>query len=264
MADDKLSRFRILEKSRNQPASGQGAQSPSPSQSARFGALEKKAEPGAPAAGPPSLAERFGPAGGPPPRSLQDLQQAAEAPSGLELAQANPTDQPFVRCMRCEADNNAWSMSCGQCGTNLNSDEQRAFNERLWAQRRAEKQKEDEEIARAKAAQRVPALEPGAQRELAEKLAQEVSRSTRDRLEIDGMRDGFSSGGGLGFHSHGYGRNYLVAWLYERIPPGVRTALMVVALGVPLLLTCFQRTRAVGFVGFLFVGLLLLRLWLAV
>ena len=51
-------------------------------------------------------------------------------------------DQPFIRCLHCQGDSNVQASRCGCCGAPLETDAQREFNAKLWAQRRVEKQEE--------------------------------------------------------------------------------------------------------------------------
>jgi hypothetical protein len=57
--------------------------------------------------------------------------------SGVETLEEHPDAQPFARCAVCEADNSRYALRCTICGANLNTPEQRAFNEKLWEARRA-------------------------------------------------------------------------------------------------------------------------------
>jgi len=56
---------------------------------------------------------------------------------GLEVANLPEGAQPFTRCARCQADNTRYAPACTSCGAALDTPEQRAFNERLWAARGA-------------------------------------------------------------------------------------------------------------------------------
>jgi hypothetical protein len=94
-------------------------------------------------------------------RGAMELEVAAEAPAGdgvpieravagQEIAVPPETDgpelsidtavvsgQPFVRCARCGADSSIHATSCDNCNAELDTAEQRAFNEKVWdAQRR--------------------------------------------------------------------------------------------------------------------------------
>jgi hypothetical protein len=253
MADDRLSRFKNLERSRKEGATG-----PAPSTSDRFGSLGKdeRYAPGAPTS--PVAVERFAQAPSVAPiRTLDDLQRENDRPSGLELASSSADDQPFVRCSRCQSDNHSMAASCAQCGTDLNTPEQRSFNERLWEQRREEAKEEGEALAKRRqaeeraAAQRI-GLNPPQQRQVAEQLAREVADETRARL------DNHSLMGGWGFN-----RFALVPWLFQKLPPWARTAMLSAAIGIPTVLTLFRSTRPLGLGLMVVVGFLLLRAWLA-
>ena len=57
---------------------------------------------------------------------------------GLETTCLPEGAQPFTRCALCEADNSLYASACASCGAALDTPEQKAFNVRLWAARRAE------------------------------------------------------------------------------------------------------------------------------
>jgi hypothetical protein len=131
--------------------------------------------------------------------SAQDRLRAAGAESkgarfrdpppstGLELDLAPADEQPFRRCCRCEVDSGRFASACSNCGADLLSDEQRVFNERLWAERRREAADlERENAERHEAARRAEEEGARAQRAAAEALAREVGDRERRRLERDG------------------------------------------------------------------------------
>ncbi len=68
----------------------------------------------------------------------QEIADVAEPPGAeLSIDTARVSGQPFVRCARCGADSSIHAASCGNCGAELDTAEQRAFNEKVWdAQRR--------------------------------------------------------------------------------------------------------------------------------
>jgi hypothetical protein len=69
--------------------------------------------------------------------------------AGVELAAPEPEGaQPFVRCAFCEHDNSRFDGACRSCGKALDGEEQRAFNERLWSERRAQRAVEEAELAK--------------------------------------------------------------------------------------------------------------------
>ncbi len=123
----------------------------------------------------PDVATRF------PPSAAERFRQADEDPLTLDVAPEG--EQPFIRCAACEADHPRHAARCGHCGAALDTPEQRAFNERLWAARRREGEeeiragevrreavrREDEEVARAR-------------RAIAEAMANEILRRERERL----------------------------------------------------------------------------------
>jgi hypothetical protein len=184
LADDRRRRFSQIERPR-------GAAEPpdaAPGTGTRFGALEEPAPPAPEAAPPPPApsADPLGePSGAPVARGHTDrFRPAAERP--LEVDDRAEASQPFVRCARCETDSSRYAARCSTCGEPLDTDEQRAFNARLWAERRA--------IADAEAgarAEREASLEQARQEEavarraLAEDLAREVGQRERRRLDGD-------------------------------------------------------------------------------
>jgi hypothetical protein len=155
-----LRRFLHLERARPE-----GAAAPAPDARARFDALEVAPElPEESSQLPASAADRF---------------RAAEDPLGLDLPA--PGEQPFVRCGGCEADNARHAALCGRCGAALDTPEQRAFNERLWAarQREAEEERRAAEVRRD-ALEREREEARRLQRAAAEAMADEILR--RERL----------------------------------------------------------------------------------
>lgn len=227
MADERLSRFRILERVRREPARGPHARP-----SGRFEALEKPgttvaAESAAGSADIP-LAHSPHPAG-----MIEGPQRVAPPSSGLELASLRPEDQPFVRCVRCEGDNSPFVDGCTHCGTPLHTSEQRTFNERLWAARKAERNE-----PRAAA----DTFSPPPQRAFAEELARETSARTRRQMEID---EGTSARLGLD------------------VPPRVRAVGFRIAVGVFGLLLVFPGSRGVGILLLAVLALAALWSWLA-
>src|SRR5512141_1105894 len=95
---------------------------PSPDTAERFGDIERPGPtPGAPRSSGAAM-DRFGP--DPEPR--------------IELLETDASDRPFTRCMRCGMDHNVFATECSGCGASLDTEPQREFNERLWAQRQEE------------------------------------------------------------------------------------------------------------------------------
>jgi hypothetical protein len=133
----------------------------------RFGALELEPElPDTAAPVPASTAERF------------------REPEGSALALDLTADgeQPFVRCAACGVDHARRSVRCSRCGAALDTAEQRAFNEGLWAARRREAEEERRSAeARRDALEREREEEARARRALAEAMAEEIQRRERER-----------------------------------------------------------------------------------
>src|SRR5512138_2308384 len=118
----RLRRFLHLERPR---AAGGGDAEASGVSAARMKGVER-----------PGAAPRDAPAEG----HLDRFRPAPERP--LELDARSDEAQPFVRCMRCETDHGRGAATCTTCGADLDGAEQRAFNERLWALRQAERRAE--------------------------------------------------------------------------------------------------------------------------
>jgi len=97
-------------------------------------------------------------------------------PSGMAL-EPDLGEQPFLRCPRCEADNSRYAARCLNCQAPLTGEDVRAWNERLWAERKAA-QAQEQPAARA---QRETALLEQ-HRLLGEALAREVAERERTRL----------------------------------------------------------------------------------
>ena len=143
----RLSRFRLLERARAPKAEAKG--SPPRGDSGRFEALQPEA------AAPSDLRSAEG-------HLVRFQQHTADE---LVLDRRSGADPPFVHCARCETENGRFAVTCGVCGADFDTPEQRAFNERLWATRRAEEAKQT--------------------REYYEELARQVGRETRERLGAD-------------------------------------------------------------------------------
>jgi hypothetical protein len=123
----------------------------------------------------------------PPPSPTASRFSDPPPSTGLELDVAPDDEQPFRRCCRCEVDSGRFASACANCGADLLSDEQRVFNERLWAERRREAADiERENAARREAARRAEEEATRAQRAAAEALAREVGDRERQRLANDG------------------------------------------------------------------------------
>jgi hypothetical protein len=101
----------------------------------------------------------------------------------LLLHEQGESDQPFVRCIRCDVDSGRFAKACTACGADLDTTEQRAFNERLWAERRAQLRAEKAQH-RAMEQARFQDIAEAAKHNRAyyEELAQRVGRETRERI----------------------------------------------------------------------------------
>lgn len=114
------------------------------------------------------------PAGtGRPPEISERMAELADTPApagALDLAidTAVVQGQPFVRCARCRCDSTIHATACDNCGVALDTDEQRAFNDRLWSAQKLQNEREREALAqmaeaRAEARRTArPLPEPGA------------------------------------------------------------------------------------------------------
>ncbi len=161
MIRDPLRRFRNIERARGP---GAGVE-PAPS-AERFERVEGPGPAPAEPAVPGSATDRFR-----PPR---------ERP--LEVAERPDGEQPFRRCARCEVDSARFADVCPNCGADLRTPEQEAFNERLWARRREEAAEESRALAeRERERDRLAAEEQRARRA----LAVEMAGREADRVEAE-------------------------------------------------------------------------------
>jgi len=211
MAPGRLKRFLHLESPRRE-----SPRAPAPQAEARFDRMEPPGDP-AVAAGSPAAQDRFR---APPERPL-------------ELAQAPAGSQPFVRCARCETDNSLYASICASCQADLGTEEQRVFNERLWAARREEATRQEAALAeRERERGRIAAEELEARRQLAAAMARQEAERVRERL-------GEATWGGMGrgWGRDGSGWTPLGIRLLRLIPdPRVRLAVGGTALALPVLL----------------------------
>jgi uncharacterized membrane protein len=60
--------------------------------------------------------------------------------------------QSFVRCARCRHDHHATAVRCTNCGADLTTRAQRAFNQALWKQRQEESAAEEAAVEKVRAA----------------------------------------------------------------------------------------------------------------
>jgi len=206
MADDRYTRFRHLERPRT--ADEAGARDGRAGTEGRFGALEER-KPQESAAGVAS-------------GHLDRFRPAAERP--LEVALPAEGELPFIRCASCQMDHNRAAAFCTNCGADLRTEVQRAFNAALAGERRAQSAQETAEVEafrRGRAEAEVEAAE--AKRAMAESLAREVGDAERRRL--DGEMGGFGrapGGWGSGWEGTGWGGGWgwgrrrgpgLIGWL---------------------------------------------------
>ena len=199
----------------------------------RFGGI---GEPGALPVPPPvstvpsTSTDRFRP---PPERSL-------------ETADPHEGVQPFTRCASCQMDNTIYAAACQNCGSALDTQAQRDFNQRLWAGRKAEAEGERRATAdREQERQRDAAAQARQRRQLAEEMA----RQEKERIDEQYGDGPMGSPGGA---SSTAGMRLL------RLVPGSgwRIVLAVFAIGIPLLLLLFGRGR-LQFAGMALLGILI-------
>jgi hypothetical protein len=172
----RLRRFLHLERPRVARDGAAPEAPPSPGAAERFAQVER---PGmkAPAAGRPTGArlERFGP----------------EPEPSIELVDTESDARPFTRCMRCGMDHGVFATECTHCGASLDTEAQRAFNERLWAERREQAAREARALAERRVLEDRAAEEDcRAARARAEALAREVGDAERRRLDREAWREG--------------------------------------------------------------------------
>lgn len=240
MADDRFSRFKNLEKGRREEAKAAPISAPG-----RFGSLERRPD-AAPAAASAVTTERFAPSSAP----------ASQPGVDLELAEVRAGDQPFVRCARCHVDSHALATVCSHCGTSLETAEQRAYNERLWAEHQAQAAKEAppgaaDVPAPVRQAGRPSGLDPGQQRAVAEAMAREAASQARARIDGAGLGFGYDPG------------TFTTNWVLSRLPGGLLQVLALIALVVPAVLILIPSTRFFGALSLFVVVAVLVRIWLA-
>jgi hypothetical protein len=170
----KFSRFLHLERSRGERRK---AEEPSRLQSGqRFEALAEKGEAPQSAVVPETHLERF----------------RGEAP--LALADAPQGTERFPRCARCESENGRFATECTVCGADLNTPQQREYNERLWQTRQDQEREYTQGLEQSRRQAEIRRQEEQADRtRLTEQLR---SDPWGDRQDEDRLR-GFSLGGFL-------------------------------------------------------------------
>ncbi len=234
MSSDRRDRFLKLERVR---PGGAGAPDPLPDDDRFEGIGRQPSRPPIPPATRPSI----------PSSSTDRFRPPPERP--LETDDGRKGAQPFTRCASCQVDNTVYAATCQNCGAALDTQAQRAFNERLWAERQAQAETERRELAeRERARQRDAAENARSRRELAEEMA----RRERDRIEAD------YDGGPIGQGPVGRSSRDTVGMRLLRMLPGLRwrIAAASVAIGIPLLLLLFGRGQ-IQMVGMMLLGLVI-------
>ncbi len=236
MSSDRRDRFLKLER----PRPDAGPADPLPDEE-RFDGLGDPQPSGTPAP-PPAASQAPGPPpGSTGPRSATDRFRPPP-PRPLDTAPAVDGEQPFVRCFECEADNSRYAASCTNCGARLDTEAQRAFNEKLWRTRKAEAEAERKATAELEAARQAQAAE---QARVRREVAEEMARREKDRIDAelpDGPFGGDPVGGRRGGDTAGMR-------LLRLIPgTGWRIAAAVAMFTVPFLLAIFGpgQLRAAG------------------
>jgi hypothetical protein len=196
----RLRRFLHIERSRDAPAA---LPERAPDAAGRFGSVERpKARPAAPAPSGAGL-ERFGPE--PPPR--------------IELVDADGSERPFTRCMRCGMDHGVFATECTGCGASLDTEPQREFNERLWARRQEEAAREERAVAeRAAAREGDGETLASSRRAMGEALAREVGEQERRRRQMEAWGDRLANLGSAPLLAGAwYALTGLLRWLWRRV-----------------------------------------------
>jgi hypothetical protein len=222
MASERLRRFLNLERPRRQ-----GAEPVPPLSGRRFEDVEAPdGDPQEPTV-PAEATDRF--------------REPRERP--LEVAEERQDRQPFRRCARCETDNSLYAAACQNCQADLGTDEQRIFNERLWAHRREEAAREQAVLAeRDRERERLAAEEFRARRVLAEEMARREGDRVRDRFDEDTWgrdRRGWGYGDAEDDDYGGPGTPYGVRLLRMIRNPAVRLGVIAGAIALPVLLLVF-------------------------
>lgn len=184
----------------------------------------------------------------PAPHEVATKARFTGEPSGIAL-EPDFGDQPFLRCPNCEADNTRYAERCTNCRAPLGGDDVRAFNEKLWAERQAQR-------ARDEAALRESRSQPDLvqqNRMLGEALAREVGERERARMSWWWWGSGYQDTTPIGLRLLS-----LLPTTQARIAAGAAAAVtFVAAVGLALSARGHPRLQGAGFV----VGLLLLVLF---
>jgi hypothetical protein len=164
----RFSRFLNLERGR--PARGSEAEPSGRGRTARFDALEPSA------AAPTDVRPAKG--------HLARFDAPAE--EELRVYEQREADPPFVRCVRCEVDSGRFARSCAACGEDLDTPEQRSFNERVWKESQAQRSADQAQDRAREEARREEITQAAEQnRAYYEELARRVGRETRQRIDED-------------------------------------------------------------------------------
>lgn len=247
MIRDRLRRFRNIERARPPGPEAGPAEAPE-----RFQRVERPSAPAAEPAVPESATDRFR-----PPR---------ERP--LEVAEPAEDQQPFRRCARCEMDNARFAEACQNCGADLGTPEQQAFNQRLWASRRQEAAEEARVLAqRAAERERLAEEERKARVALATEMARMEAGRIEGELDRASGRERWGRGWGRDpgppYHPDapwgGPPRPPLgLRWLRAIRNPLLRIAVVVAAVAAPvLLLVLGSRGGSARFAGMMILVVLL-------
>jgi ribosomal protein L37E len=126
--------------------------------------------------------------------------------TGADLTRFGPEPEPtlelvetegrpaFIRCRRCGRDNNVFATECAGCTISLGTPEQHEFDERFWAARQAEAEREAAAARQRLELQARAQVEEARQRRaMGEELAREVGR--RERRRLDGWLPGGRAAG---------------------------------------------------------------------
>lgn len=206
----------------------------------RKGELEEKVA--------PSAAHRFG-------AVEQGREQPVQVPAGAGVkrfdAPAMPDDvaveahsdeeQPFVKCAACGNESGKFAQWCPICGADFNTEQQRDFNARVWAERKAQLDAE-----RAATAAREARLMDEAQhrhdgkRALGEAIAREVRENEERRILLDELS------GRDARYAPRMGGSPLLGWL-GRLPSPWSWVVGLGTVVLPLLLAQFGRTGGAVF-----------------
>ena len=128
------------------------------------------------------------------PGEAMRARRAAATQSGIALDDSASDEMPFTRCGLCESDNFRHAVKCQTCNARLDTDEQRAFNRGLWAQRKAEAATEKKELEELRARQKAAAPLGDGSAAYGALLAASVAE--REGKRLDWMNPGVDSRAG--------------------------------------------------------------------